>query len=193
MVPKIFESSKIKYLGVILDSRLTWRHHINELSKKLNRAVGLLYKIRQFCTKEVLRSLYFSLFGSHLGYCIAVGGKSDNIYLEKWTHIQKRIARAITFSDFYAPSKPLLKTLCILSVPDLYNYQIASLMWDYDHGQLPLSLSGFFKKRADVHSLTLRNVNGNLYTSFRRNTKHGTNCFSHEGSLALNYMKNLTF
>ena len=64
----IFESTKIKYLGVILDSRLTWKHHITELCKKLSRAVGLLYKMKNFSTKFVLRSLYFSIFHSHLTY-----------------------------------------------------------------------------------------------------------------------------
>ena len=33
---KLYESSRIKYLGLILDSRLTWKEHINELSKKLS-------------------------------------------------------------------------------------------------------------------------------------------------------------
>ena len=69
---KIFESPKIKYLGVSLDPFLRWNHHINELSKKLNRAIGMLYKIRYNCTKTVLRSLYFSLFHSHLSYGISV-------------------------------------------------------------------------------------------------------------------------
>ena len=30
---KIFASYKIKYLCVMLDHKLTWKHHINELSK----------------------------------------------------------------------------------------------------------------------------------------------------------------
>ena len=30
---KIFESPKMKYLGVILDPLLRWNHHINELTK----------------------------------------------------------------------------------------------------------------------------------------------------------------
>ena len=38
---KLFESPKIKYLGLILDNKLNWKPHIMELSKKLGRAVGL--------------------------------------------------------------------------------------------------------------------------------------------------------
>ena len=38
---KIFESTKIKYLGLILDSRLSWKFHISESTKKLSRSVSL--------------------------------------------------------------------------------------------------------------------------------------------------------
>ena len=37
---KLFESQKIKYLGLILDNKLDWKGHIAELTKKLSRAVG---------------------------------------------------------------------------------------------------------------------------------------------------------
>ena len=70
----IYESPTIKYLGIILDSRLTWKHHINELCKKLGRALGMVYKVRQLTTPSVLRSLYFSLFNSHLAYGLSVWG-----------------------------------------------------------------------------------------------------------------------
>ena len=56
---KLFESSTIKYLGIILDNKLNWKAHIRERSKKLSRAVGLLYKIRYLTPPSVLRSLYF--------------------------------------------------------------------------------------------------------------------------------------
>ena len=51
---KIYESTKIKYLGLILDSRLSWKFHISELSKKLSRSVGMLYKIRDYTPKKSL-------------------------------------------------------------------------------------------------------------------------------------------
>ena len=87
---KIFESLKNKtYLGVILDPFLRWNNHINHLTKKLNRAIGMIYKIRYHCTKIVLRSLYFSLFHSHLSYGLSVWGTSNAGYLSKLARQRK--------------------------------------------------------------------------------------------------------
>ena len=69
---KIFESTKIRYLGIILDPRLTWKEHIHELSKKLNKSRGMLYKTRHFCPTSTLKSLYHSLFNSHVCYGLPV-------------------------------------------------------------------------------------------------------------------------
>ena len=55
----IYESPKIKYLGIILDSRLTWKHHVNELCKKLGRSLGMINKTRKLCNENILLSLYF--------------------------------------------------------------------------------------------------------------------------------------
>ena len=134
---KIYESTKIKYLGIILDNRLTWKHHVHELSKKLNRAVGMIYKIRDNCSDSVLRSLYFSLSNSHLTYALSVWGNCDAIYSNKLLLLQNKFVCAISFARFHDPSKPLFKELNILSFDDLYKCQLASLMWDYDHGNLP--------------------------------------------------------
>ena len=87
---KIFESNKIKYLGLILDSRLTWKAHISELSKKLSRSIGMLYKIRDYSSKTVLRSLYFSLFHSHLTYGLPVWGNADKKCIDNIAKLQKK-------------------------------------------------------------------------------------------------------
>ena len=189
---KIFESTKIKYLGVILDNKLSWKHHISELSKKLNRAVGMTYKIRDNSTPEVLRSLYYSLFNSHLSYGIPAWGNSNSIYTNKLLLIQKKIVRAISFADYSAPTKPLFKQLNILRFNDLFKAQIASLMWDFDNDNLPDNLNSLFTRRTEVHSRNLRNTQNNrLYTSSLTNTNYGSNSFSQIGSLLLNELKDL--
>jgi len=189
----IFESTKIKYLGIILDSRLSWKHHVNELCKKLGRTLGMIYKVRHLCTPSVLRSLYFSLFNSHLSYGLSVWGQCIAEYSEKIKLIQKKIVRAISFADFDASTKPLMKELKILSLDDLYKMQIASLMWDYDHGSLPHSLKNLFTRRSTVHTINLRNtLDGRLYTANRFNTAYGKKSFSQIGSKLLNDLKDST-
>ena len=96
---KIFESRKLKYLGLIIDDRLSWKFHILELTKKLNRSVGMFYKIRNYTPIHVLTSLYYSLFNSHMSYGISAWGFANKNLTEKITLLQKKAVRAITFAD----------------------------------------------------------------------------------------------
>ncbi len=187
---KIYESPKIKYLGVILDPFLSWKHHINELTKKLNRVIGMIYKIRYNCTRSVLRSLYFSLFNSHLSY----GLTSTDGYLSKLVLLQKRVVRSITFSDFNAHTLPLYKDLNILKINHLFNYKISSLMWDFDHNTFPAALNVLFTRRDEVHNRNLRDSNKNkMYIAHRFNNRYGYESFSHYGAFLLNKLKDFPF
>ena len=188
----IYASFKIKYLGVLLDHRLTWKHHLSELSKKLSRSVGMLYKIRDFCPTPVLRSLYFSIFNSHLTYGLPVWGNADRIYLDKVIKKQKMAIRAISFADFNAHTTPLFKQLDILSFPDLYQHKLASLLWDLDHDELPTSLTELFSKRNEAHGHLTRMATSNKYTVKKSNTiRYGQKSFQIEGALILNRFKDL--
>ena len=44
----IHEQKYIKYLGVLLDFTLSWNVHLDNLSKKITRSIGIMYKIRPF-------------------------------------------------------------------------------------------------------------------------------------------------
>ena len=189
---KIYESPKIKYLGVIIDSRLRWDHHTNELAKKLNRAVGMIFKIRNDCNENALISLYYSLFHSHLCYGLSVWGTSNERSMSKLYILQKKVIRAITFSDFNAHTAPLFKNLNILNLKDLFKYKTMSLMWDFDNNALPKSLSSLFSRREEVHDRNLRDKNKQkLYTAHRFNNRYGYDSFSHQGAILLNKAKDL--
>ena len=46
----IDEVQHVKYLGVLIDSQLTSKYHIEEMNKKVSRAISVLYKLRPFVT-----------------------------------------------------------------------------------------------------------------------------------------------
>ena len=190
----IFESLKVKYLGIILDSRLTWKIHIDELCKKLGRTVGMLFKIRHQCNKNVLRSLYFSLFESHLSYGIPVWGSANRALTQKLFVLQKKAIRAITFSDFLAHTSPLFKDANVLKVADLFQYQVSSIMWDFDHNTLPKTLNLLFTKTKNTHSYGTRFANADKLTIDRVNSvKYGDKSFKVIGATKLNELKNCDF
>ena len=59
----IYPTASLKYLSVKIDQHLT-RHHINDLSVKLNRANALLFKIRKFSNSKIknIRIYLFRFF-----------------------------------------------------------------------------------------------------------------------------------
>ena len=69
---RLYPTESIKYLGVKIDANLTWQHHVNGHSIKLNRANALLFKMRKYVSLKILRSIYFAIFKSYLSYCCLV-------------------------------------------------------------------------------------------------------------------------
>ena len=69
---KQLPADNVKYLRILLDKNLSWDYHILQLSKKLSRANGVLYKLRNDVPKETIISVYYSIFYSHVTYAIQV-------------------------------------------------------------------------------------------------------------------------
>ena len=65
---RLHPSKSVKYLGIKIDENLNWKQHIHDIAIKLNRANSLLYTIRNYVNKHILRTIYFSIFNSHINY-----------------------------------------------------------------------------------------------------------------------------
>ena len=70
------EKSYIKYLGIIIDSTLTWKQHIFCVSNKISRALGVKCKLRSFLNQKMLINLYYSIFYFHIVYSIQTWGNA---------------------------------------------------------------------------------------------------------------------
>ena len=56
----------IRYLGIIIDSNLTWKEHVACVVKKIRRSVRILSKIRYQIIYITDRSLYYALIYSFI-------------------------------------------------------------------------------------------------------------------------------
>ena len=64
---RLYPTERVKYLGVKINTNLSWKCHFHDLSIKLNRANGLYFKAR--IVLKYLRSTYFAILDFYLSYC----------------------------------------------------------------------------------------------------------------------------
>ena len=57
-----------KFLGVFIDESLPWKQHIEIMSSKVSKSIGILYKSRDVSSKQCLNQLYFSFIHSYVNY-----------------------------------------------------------------------------------------------------------------------------
>ena len=55
------EHKSVKYLGILIDCHLYWKEHIQQLSKKISRGIGVLCKIRHYVNAKILTQLYHAI------------------------------------------------------------------------------------------------------------------------------------
>ena len=67
---KINETSVTKFLGIHLDKKLNFVNHITEMSMKIVKSIGLLYKLNRFLPETIFKTLYTSLIHPYLSYGI---------------------------------------------------------------------------------------------------------------------------
>ena len=72
----IKRSTHNKFLGITLDENLTFSNHITELCNKLKRLFHVFYNIRDYLTKENIKTIYYALVYSRIKYVISVYGQT---------------------------------------------------------------------------------------------------------------------
>ena len=81
-----------------LQSDLRWKTHFTSLEKKLRRIIGLLSKIRHYVNKFVLRTIYYSIFNSHLIYgCKVLSQNQNSVLIQRLQKFQEKAVRLINF------------------------------------------------------------------------------------------------
>ena len=146
----INETSKTKFLGVIIDNKLSWKDHILYISGKLAKGTGVILKARKYLMKETLISLYYSFVYPYLIYCNHVwggggGGLACKTYMNTLFLLQKRIIRIIAGVNRRSHTDPIFKGLKLLKCNDINSYLIGRLMHRIYDGDIIL-LQSYFKK-----------------------------------------------
>ena len=154
-----------KFLGVIIDNKLSWLHHTQYIKGKISRGFGVLLKARKVFNQETLVSLYYSMIYPYLSYCIHVWGSASANHLRDLITLQKRIIRIISGEPPLTHTEPLYKKLKLLPLKGIYVYTISLFMFKFTSGMLPNIFSNMFQY-SSIHNPYQTRQSNALYIHF---------------------------
>ena len=133
----------MRYLGVKTDSKLNWKIHVNAIAIKLNRANAMLYKVSDFVNSNILKSICYALFESHINYACIILGQSisttNPLYI-----LQKKALRIVNFQEHNAHSSPLFHYSKIIEIADQVKIENCLFINKYINNKLPSIFTNLF-------------------------------------------------
>ena len=155
----------LEYLGILIDNNLSWKYHIDHITIKVNRTVGLIAKLRHFLPTHTLLNIYHALIAPYLTYGLTAWGQACKSYLDKLLKLQKRALRFIYFSDHSEHAIPPFVDAHILTLKFFYYESIANLMFDVRNRTVPFNIQDLFQDISNVYSYNTRSsASNNFYT-----------------------------
>ncbi len=159
-----------KFLGVIIDDKLTWKNHTEAIGKKISSIIFIIRKIRFKINQKTAQKLYDSFVLSRISYCVIAWGGACKIYTSNLHRLQKRALR-LCFNANSLKSEELFITSKRLSIEHIHNMQIALMVFQFFNCPciLPDCITYLFTRISDVHTYKTRSLDSLcLFTHFGR-------------------------
>ena len=180
--------TNVKFLGIKIDNKLTWKDHVNEISQKISSVIGIMNRLKFILPIPILNNLYNTMILPYLSYCNIIWGNCASYLLQKLLLLQKRALRVITKSPYLAHTEILFHKLNILNIYDLHSYFVASFMYSYLKNDLPNIFNDFFTLNRDIHRHATRNSNNFYVPNFRYNFSRSM--IKYKGAVVWNALPN---
>ena len=148
-----------KHLGILIDDKLSFKHHFNNLHSRLNRAIYSLRQMKHILDQEHLKLLYNAYCKSILEYGAILFTGVNASTLKIIILLQNRAIRIITNSHYLASAAPLFRRLRLLPMDRIIDYYACKHMFDYKFGLLPEAFNGQWILAHEIHGRFLRNEN----------------------------------
>ena len=143
-----------KFLGVFIDKKLSWNEHINYISLKISRGLGILSRLRRLLPCDTLLVIYNTLVYPYLSNCCIAWGYAAKKVLHRIIILQKRAVRIITGAAYRSSTGPLFKKLKILKLTDISLFQTLQFMYKFKNDILPIACADFcLRSERSVYSI----------------------------------------
>ena len=129
-----------KYLGLLIDSKFSFKQHILEVTKKLNQCNRAIQYLKNILPTHILLKIFYCIGYPFLNLHILSWGGSFPSYLKPLNISCNKIIRSIhyTTNNDYIDTINCYKNLKIPNLNQLFNMKLADLMYRTITGESPI-------------------------------------------------------
>lgn len=117
---RIERKGSLKYLGVVLDDRLTFRDHVVEVSNRVRKLFHVMRNLRDAVDGRILKMVYLALCQPLINYCILAWGGASSEALIPLERAQRGVLKVALNKPMRYPTTALYNEAGVLSVRRLY-------------------------------------------------------------------------
>ena len=144
------------FLGLTINEKMSWKSHVNKISNKVSKYVGVLNRLKRYLPGHILKIIYVSLIQSNLNYALMAWGFNCG----RLKKIQKKAIRIICGSKYLGHSTPLMKQIGILRLEDMFKLNMLKWYFKYTHKQLPKYFLEYeIRSQGEIHDHNTRGRN----------------------------------
>ena len=151
---------KTKFLGVIVDEKLTWTDHIQYIRTKIAKGLGIICKAKKLLNSQTLRMLYYCFV---YPYCIEVWGDSCKVYMQTLVRLQRKVMRIITHSSWNACVDQLFASTKFIEIQKIHVYKVALVMFKVKQNICPTELSNLFLEKKMYMTIILDKQTNSMF------------------------------
>jgi hypothetical protein len=145
-----------KFLGVTIDSTLSWDRHISNVKGKIARGLGVISKARKSLNSQSLITLYFSIIYPYLIYCVEVWGNAAAVYINSLFRLQKKVLKVIKSVPIRYSSKLLFDEMKLLTVKEIHLHCSLMFIFKFLKGKLPSIFQDFYVRNSAIRDRQTR-------------------------------------
>lgn len=173
-----------KYLGLRLDSRLSWNTQIEHVRTKLMSLMASLKNITRCIPRQIRFTIYNCLVKPHLLYLIEVWGSGPKTKLAELQIAQNKIIKILFHYNYLTSTAKIYEETKIMTVKQLYVYCTCILVRKILTSSLHTNLT--LTKVKQVNKRSTRRASFIVTPKIR--TNYGRKMFTYEGAQLYNLL-----
>lgn len=151
--------NSFKYLGIIVDDKLSFGEHIEYICKKVSKKLGVLSRCSHFLSKWARETIYNCIILPHFHFASTILYLARKGDIDRLQLLQNRAMRIILKCSRYTAIGSMLKALKWIKIQDFCKMKSLIFIHKIKCGVMPNYFNQLMTKFDEIHDHNTRNKN----------------------------------